>query len=600
MVRRPVAQALSILAFAAALALAQNAVAQSLEETLGRLGRQLTEPAQAQAAKAQAEASKAPEAARFDPLRTWLGYGWHVQGMRPMLEAGRFGEALTAFDTGMDAAGAPIRLPPRPPLPGSAGEATSNLLQSLNPLAAQAGSEAAAPPSLVDGVMPPLAEQASPFLAGVERGLLQLESGAINDARASFSEAGAAGQTTGEQVRAAQTGSRGMLRRLGGVARGAARAAAGAMGNQELAPYAPPDYERVLQLNYLALSHLLLGDPAAFSVSRRTSAQQADAFEDLNDKASRLQDEARLAFEAERAEAERRLAEVRSGDAEGAPDVDGVAAQLQQAYAVGETCRAPNLPSAYVNPLGFYLSGLVYEISSLEFPEDVDAARISYEKALQLAPRSATLRAAAADLNRATSGPGRVVHLVVGEGLAPVRQALRMQLAVGENLVPLTIPRLACTASPVARIQVRGMDGRTLGSLDPIADIEGMMLQRQKDREAITATSVLFNAVRGAMENNLAQQNVFAALAVGLKQENFDRPDTRSWSSLPARVHAGRIRVPEQVQQVQLVSLDAAGRVLSRATVPIDRTTRQNVVYGRAVASTLTLAPTPQLWVRGR
>lgn len=579
-------------AFAAA-AMVEPARAQSFGALMKKALTQPT-PAPAQAAAStDAAAAGTPAEGQTPgqppPNRQWLGYSHQFQALRPLLLEGNFAAAKIAFETGKDSAGGAIPLPPNPVIQGPAGQQANMFAALAAQQRAQAGAGAAAPAT---GVMRPLAQSAAPFITNVEVATLLLDAGDVTSARAAFDTAGQTGAT------AAQT-DRGAGARVGGAMRMLGRAAASAAGNAEMGAYNAPDYERVLQLNYLALSYLLLGDDKAFNVSQRGAGGQRAAFESLNDKAAKLQDEARAAFEAERAEAQAKLAEAQQNPDEkgGANAVDG---QLAAAYATEDYCTAPNLPSAFVNPLSFYLNGIVYEVSSAQFPEDRDTARISYEKALQLAPDASVLTSAVRDLNSQQVRPGRLTHVIVAEGFAPTRQAIRMQLAYGDVVAPITIPRLTCHPSDIAAIEVRTLDGRTLSRLNVVANIEGMMLQRQKDREGLTAVSVFTNALRGAIENRVAQRaGMIGMLIAQYKQSSFDRPDMRSWSTLPARVHGGRVYVPNDVAEVDIVSLNAQRQVLSSSRAKLDTQSRQNVVYARAVQTRIAVAPAAQLWIRG-
>lgn len=524
------------------------------------------------------------------PNREWLGYSANFQALRPLLMRGDFAAAKVAFETGKDSAGGAIPLPANPVAATPQGQtpAESNGFAALAAAArGQSGQAGTAAPT---GVMQPLMQASAPFISNVEVGTLMLDAGDFASARAAFDAAGLTSAGTAATSNGGG-GARGLLRSIG-------RGAAALAGNAEMGAYNAPDYERVLQLNYLSLAYLLTGDAKAFNVAARVSDRQRDAFDDLNEKAARLQDEARVAFEAERAAAEKSLADAQTNTEQqgGQTAVNG---QLSAAYATPDFCKAPNLPSAFVNPLSFYINGIVYEVSSAQFREDRDTARISYEKALQLAPNSAVLSAAVRDLNSQQVRPGRLVHVIVAEGFAPTRQAIRMQLNYENVQAPITIPRLTCHPSDIAAIEVRTPDGKALTRLDTVANIEGIMLQRQKDREGITAAAVFTNALRGAVENRLAQQNVIAGLLVQAKQSSFDRPDMRTWSTLPARVHGGRVYVPNDVSEVEVVSLNAQGQVIARSRATLDTQSRQNVVYARAVQETVAVTPAAQLWIRG-
>lgn len=570
--------------------------------------RQLTKPTRQQPATAQADATTStgqeldpPEENGQDGAngaklqRNWLGYSQQMEAIRPLLLKGDFAAARTAYETGKDAAGTAVLMPAAATNPGGSasvmGRFTSLIGANLGPTDGQSAQTASTE------AMSPLAQKERTFLNNVEIGMMMFDSGELAEARGAFDAASTQVRTGAAGTAAAEK--KGLLAGTGKVFRNVGRGAASIVGNPELGTYDAPDYERVLQLNYLSLSYLLAGDDRAFNVSRRVAERQLDAIENLNDKAARLQDEARVKFEAEQAEAQKKLAEAREGGGDESNKTDTKEAALKAAYETQDFCKPPNLPSAYVNPLGFYLNGVVYEISSLRYLEDIDSARISYEKALKLAPNSVTLQRAVRELNRPQGSAGRLVHVMVAEGFAPTRQAIRMQFAVGGVVAPITIPRLTCHPSQVASIEVRDTAGKVLGTLDPMANIEGMMLQRQKDREGIVALNVFVSALRGAAEKRLAQTNIFASMLVDLKQENFDRPDMRSWATLPARFHAGRIYAPKTATSLQVVSLNSSRQVISTQNVQLDSESKQNVVYLRATEQALIAAPPTQLWIKG-
>ncbi len=584
---------LSIMAVGVAGAVDQ-AEAQSFGDFMKKA---LTQNAQPQPTPPQEAADDTPqteEAPVPPPSRSWLGYSLQFEAVRPLLRNGDFAAAKTAYETGKDASGSSIALPvQQASAQPSQTAAVSNLFSSLAAASRGAGTNTA--PSST-GVMRPLFSTAAPFLSNVELGTLFLDAGDFSAARGAFDVAGQSGGTSASQ--ATQGGERSVGARAAGALRSLGRGAASLAGNAELGAYNAPDFERVLQLNFLSLSYLLLGDDKAFNVSRRASERQRDAFESLNDRAAAMQDEARAAFEAEQAQARAKLAAAREN-----PDqkqgADAVDSQLSAAYQTEDFCVAPNLPSAYVNPMSFYLNGIVYEISSAQFPEDRDTARISYEKAFQLAPEARVIEGAVRDLNSQRPRTGRLAHILVAEGFAPTRQAIRMQLTYNAVVAPIVIPRLTCHPSSVASIEVRTLDGRTAARLDQIANFEGMMLQRQKDRESITALAVFANTLRSALENQAAQQNAVLGLLAQVKQESFDRPDMRSWSTLPARMHAARVYLPNDVAEVDIVSLNAQHQVISSSRARIDTQSRQNVIYARATEAALAVAPAAQLWIRG-
>ncbi len=480
------------------------------------------------------------------------GYPLRFRGVRELLHAGQFDDARKAFLG-------------EAPLPETSFDAQDGAKERK---------------------LKPLAEKGDVFLRNAELGVMQFDAGdfegAVQSLRAAEAQSGASA-TSSDGKNSVKGKAMSMLAKVG--------------GNEELGPYSQHDYEQILQLNYLSLSHLMRGDRSAFNVTRRAAAEQNAAIDDLNDRATLLQDNSRAAFATELVEAAEAVNKLRS-TLTSAPAVGLLEGQLSGTLARFDTV-ATRVASAYVNPLGPFLSGVVFEVSSVQDPALRSNARVAYQKALQLYPNSKHLAVAARDTGTAKPKAGRLVHVIVGEGFAPTRQMLVYSATINDVAVPIKVPIYVPNPSKVARVQVEtGLGAPTI--LEPAADVEAIVMRKQKDRTGAIFMGIALNVGRALVERDVASKaGAWGNIALNYKQKHFDKPDLRSWSSLPARFHIGRMMIPNTVSHVQIVSYDRNGRRLASSEVAIDRSIPQNVLYARAVDDVMVGRLPARLWISG-
>jgi len=404
------------------------------------------------------------------------------------------------------------------------------------------------------------------FLRNVELGVMLLDERNPDQARLAFDAA--EGELTERDQGERKAGF------LGSIGKRAGALTATAIGRRGLAPYQPADYERILQLNYLTLGYLLEGDRSAFNVSRRATQEQLLA---------------REAFLQELAKVEQELDDAPSR--EGAVSArDGFYGEFAQFNSI-----ADRVPSAYVNPLGFYVTALVYEIDAARRPNFTGNARASYEKALELTPQSNYLRGAIQDTSGSLPSEGSRLHVLVGEGFAPTRQLLEYGLDYQSRVIPVKVPVLVPHASSIDRFEIRNQSGRVLGEMEPFADIEAMMMRSQKDRLPMVWAEVFFSIARSALLTEAAGDSSWAGLTLGMA-EGLQSPDMRSWSSLPRRFHMARFDADPSVTSIEIRALDEDGRLVTTRTAPVNWHDGHAIVYGRAVSGGLNAGGPTTLW----
>jgi hypothetical protein len=354
-------------------------------------------------------------------------------------------------------------------------------------------------------------------------------------------------------------------------------------GDGESGDYTAVGYERVLMLNYKSLAYMLDGDRAAYNVTRR-----AIDWQKMEQKAF---DEKRREIEKELEEKRRQGGDTSSGDA------TGLEQQMANDYAKYDK-KALSVPSAYVNPFGYYVQAMVQEYESYDDWSLRDNARISYEKALELNPSSSVLKQAVKDMSGPRGSQGsRLVHVVVADGFAPEKKMLTYRIAHQDGDIPVKLTLYEPVSSDVHRIEVQTSGGAKLATLSPVADVEALSLRHQKDLEGIRTLRILSATVAGqAVKGLLSQIPLFGQQ---LSTERLERatPDMRSWMSLPSTIQATRLRLKPGVSRLKLVSYDRNGRRLASKTVKIDSQSH-DFVYARSLDKTMHAYAADGLWMR--
>jgi hypothetical protein len=266
--------------------------------------------------------------------------------------------------------------------------------------------------------------------------------------------------------------------------------------------------------------------------------------------------------------------------------------------------KAKKIPSAFVNPFGFYMAGVVQELDAYEDKSLRDNARISYKKALELNPESLVIKQAVNELEKPAPKGRRLVHVVVGDGFAPEKKLLKFDLTLGTGLpTEIELPIYEPVPSQVYRVEARTTSGKRWARLSEVADVTALALRYQKDagplQQLRMMTMVIRNVIEGQAWNQATQRaGIFGSLVQGIKKERDEmvHPDMRSWSTLPSRLMAARFYVPKTVTRIRLVAFDKKGRQLSARTVDIDKNSH-NFVYARTLDETLYTVASDNMWV---
>lgn len=353
-------------------------------------------------------------------------------------------------------------------------------------------------------------------------------------------------------------------------------------GVGDLTEYNGEPYERILMLNYKSIAYLLNGERKAYNVTRRAIDWQNIEKKEFE---SNLQDVKENNQKQEFKDAENSTL--------GANAFDTILKQ----YKVSET-KALSVSSAYINPFGFYMAGIVQEFDSYEDKSLRDNARISYQKALKLNPDSKVIKLAIKSVKKAPPRRRRLVQIIAADGFAPEKKTLTINMNIAGGLVPIKLPLFEPVNSQVAKIKIK-YGRKTLATLSPIADIEAITLRHQMDSLPMEHAKVVTSIIRNIAENQLWNKIGFFG-AVGKQiRESFANPDMRAWMSLPKTFSAARFYVSSRVKKIKIISYDKKNRKLAEQTVELTKKSH-NFIYVRSIDKTLYTSVAKKLWVKAK
>jgi len=375
------------------------------------------------------------------------------------------------------------------------------------------------------------------------------------------------------------------------------------VGTSVFSDYQFEDFEKILLLNFKSMAYLLDGDRSAYNVTR---------------KAIDFQNDSKEKFSKGMIEAKEKLADFKSDTKKDIKEKDetlletggklvggvfknvlGLSKGLGKFFKEGDK-KGSSLPSAYVNPFGYYISGIIQEFDSFKNPALRSNARISYEKAYKLNKGSKVLKKNFKELKRKNSSlkPGKkLVHFIVGDGFAPVKKSLQYLVPGPGGFMPIKLPIYEADGLSVARyIDVKSMKGnRRIARLSTIANIDALCFRAQKDKRNQQMLDLSVTVARTFAEKLGLKSLGAAGYLVGNLRDKYTAVDTRSWLGLPSVMVGARVVLSKRIKQVRLIGYDKKWhRVFNKV---VDLPENHGVVYARAIGDSVYINKSKNLWI---
>lgn len=357
-------------------------------------------------------------------------------------------------------------------------------------------------------------------------------------------------------------------------------------------------FERVMMLNLKSMAYLLNGDLRAYNVARLAITWQ----DEEKDKFQNIIDE-NLKQQAEE-DSKQDNKDTATTDAPQAGQKSGIASQtplfraIQKEFAKYDA-KALTVPSAYVNPFGDYLAGVIQEFRSMKDPSLKSNALISYQKALTLNPNSDVIKTAVAALGgtspaaveesskaknakavRKEASPKTegLLHVIALDGLVPEKKTLPLSVGAPQSSITIKVPVYDNVPNRVASIKITTPTGTSLGELTTVADMEALCFRHQKDSTPLMYTAIMASGFRDILLQQGLKKLGALGQVVGKKVNEQLNPDTRSWMSLPSSVKAARILPPVGLKEIAISVYDNQGKLVSSRTVQLNGTSNNFVI----------------------
>lgn len=258
---------------------------------------------------------------------------------------------------------------------------------------------------------------------------------------------------------------------------------------------------------------------------------------------------------------------------------------LQLDTTLGQADRNVPLPAGFA----YYLSGMIFEASG-----EWDDAMIDYRKAYEAyraypdayrlpMPNSLKedlVRVAARQgftdelaryveefgisdeqLTSRYAGKGEVI-LIVQSGLAPVKHdTVASVYAADGRLITIALPYYQARAPAVTQALVHAAGQQTVARTDPVEHVDRIaMAQLEHELPLITTRAI----ARAVVKNKVIKQgerkgNEALGLVMNVAGIITERADTRSWTTLPARIYVARLPLPPGRYKVAVDLRNSAG-----------------------------------------
>ncbi len=354
------------------------------------------------------------------------------------------------------------------------------------------------------------------------------------------------------------------------------------VGFDEFGHYEGTAYEKILMLNFKSIAYMLDGSRKAYNVTRRAIDWQNIEKKNFDKKIKEVKEELKKK-EDEQLKKGNNLSSM------------GLFSVIKEQYKKSKS-KALQVPSAFVNPFGFYMAGIVQEYDSYEDRSLRDNARISYKKALELNPKSKVIKQALKDIQKKAPKGKRLIHIVVADGFAPEKKVLRIDYAMGGNSVPVKLAIYEEDKSKVSKIEIQNKKGKKLATLSQVADIDAITMRYQYDSLPEQHLRMTLSIVRSFFEGQLFQQiGILGNIAKSIRNDTT-APDMRSWMSMPKQILAARLYLPKGEGDLYLVSYKKNGKILVKKKISLD-SGEHSFVYARTIDDIMYINNSKKMWV---
>lgn len=361
--------------------------------------------------------------------------------------------------------------------------------------------------------------------------------------------------------------------------------------NDTYLSYEGDGYEKVMMHNYKAINYLMLNDKEAARVEIRNSyKKQMEEKQKFSDEIAEYKKEETKQVKAEKKLPRKKKRYRRSKQS--------IYKKLKPLFAGVNSEHMP-----YQNPFAYYISALVYEENG-----EFDDAYIDIKKASDFYPDSQILKKKLlyyarkaygknsneyqALLSKSKSKDNLSDHraeVFINLSSSPTKEQMKVPIYLGGAMQFTAFPTFKLTQSDVDHVVIKDESGTIVATSSILTDVDAIVINLFKERVPGIILRQVINVgsktvASESISNKVDNGNVLVSAAVGLGMSMVNavtsKADTRSWSTLPSKIHALSFN-QDPSKKYTLYLLDKNGKKLGKH--PLTLTKNKNLKNSYAI-----------------
>ena len=319
--------------------------------------------------------------------------------------------------------------------------------------------------------------------------------------------------------------------------------------NDTYLDYEGDGYEKVMMHNYKAINYLMLNDKESARVEIRNSyKKQMEEKEKFSDEIAEYKKE-----ETQQLETEKKLPKKKKRYRRSKQSIYN---KLKPLFSGVNSEHMP-----YQNPFAYYISALVYEENG-----EFDDAYIDIKKASDFYQDSQILKQKLLYYAKKAYGKESAEYqelfnkhkltdnlsdqraeVFINISSSPTKEQMKVPIYLGGAMQFTAFPTFRLSETNTATILIKDDSGKTVATSSILTDVDAIVINLFKERVPGIILRQVINlgsktVATESISNKVDNGNVLVSAVVGLGMSManavISKADTRSWSTLPSKIHA--------------------------------------------------------------
>jgi hypothetical protein len=338
--------------------------------------------------------------------------------------------------------------------------------------------------------------------------------------------------------------------------------------------YEGDGYEKVMMHNYKAINYLMLDDKESARVEIRNSYQkQMEEKEKFRDEIAEYKKKDKEVIREEQKLPRKKRRYRRSKKS--------IYAKLKPLF---EGVSSEHMP--YQNPFAYYVSALVYEengefndayIDIKEASKYYPDSQILKEKLLYYARKahgkdSDQYKSLLKNSGLKESVSDKRAEIFISFSSSPIKEQMKVPIYVNGAMQFVSFPTFRISKNPANSVLIRDDTGATVAKSSILTDVDAIVINIFKERVLgmilrqvvnVGAKTVASEAIANKIDTGNVLVGAAVGLGVSLVSAITSKADTRTWSTLPAKIDALSFSY-DSSKKYTLHLLDKSGNEISK------------------------------------